>query len=56
MNALDKNPAVWFNGWQLEMNKTLTVQVQTNLRAHGSSRAICMWRAIRFAGNVEADF
>jgi len=36
------------------MNKTL--KVQTNARAHGSCRAISMWRASRLAGNVEAIF
>jgi hypothetical protein len=36
------------------MNKTL--KVQTNARAHGSCQAISMWRASRFAGNVEAIF
>jgi len=39
---------------ELKMNKTL--KVQTSVRAHGSCRAISMWRASRLAGNVEAIF
>lgn len=36
------------------MNKTLKVQISE--RAHGSCGAIPMWRASRFAGNVEEIF